>query len=137
VIFGQNDVPWEFDSAHLSGYLLDPNLWVLLTRQKDETARIGPIESGKRNEASSEDNSQVAATDPPSRVWEMSASHINDPELIVRWQAFVRACCLLVPDLPEEAREWIAIGDEYQMGRLSFEEFDAAIDRADDFYEAQ
>jgi hypothetical protein len=117
--------------------LLNPNLWMLLTRRMDETATTGLIESGEINEASPEDNLQVAATDPPSRAWEMFAFHVNDPEVIVRWQAFVHACCLLVPDLPEEAREWIAKADEYQMGRLSFEEFDAALNRADDFYEAR
>lgn len=94
--------------------LLNPDLWALLTRN----------------------SSQVAALDPPSCGWYAFSRHISDPGIILRWQAFVYTCCLLIPDLTKEAREWIAMADEYQMGRLSLEEFKAASNLAWDFYEA-
>ena len=89
-------------------------------------------------ETSSDDTLQVPG--PDISVSERGVTlemHANEPGFLVRWHAFVRACSLLVPDLPEEAQEWVATADEYQMGRLTLERFEAAGEQASDFYEAQ
>ena len=116
---------------------LDPELWVLLTRKRSETECNGMIEPGKINEHCSDNSLESLGLDLPCPAWQLLEAHANEPEFMVRWQAFIRACSLLVSDLPKEAQEWIAIADDYQIGRITLREFRAAGTRAWDFYNAR
>jgi len=116
---------------------LDPELWVLLTRKRSETECNGMLEPGRINEHCSDNTLESIGSDLPCPEWLLLQAHANEPGFLVRWQAFIRACSLLVSDLPEEAQKWIAIADDYQIGRLTLQEFRAAGTWAYDFYEAR
>jgi hypothetical protein len=64
--------------------------------------------------------------------------YAHQPDFSGRWRAFLRDCALLLlPGLPPETAEWVAVADEFEAGRLGADGLTAARVRAWHFHDGR